>query len=323
MAGHLRPVFAGVKGRVNPEPAVRISFKWTAWQPRRSTESTAPPGWLRLANCLRRGHRAQAQQPPRIWRPGFHNPPCEPGRPRKGTDGQRVRQAGVGSLSRTRTYDRAINSRLLYQLSYQGSPRGVPIPPLPPERKPIRPFPPPVRGIPAKDAGSRPDRVPMPVAARSLGRRLPSPRQRRVRPPVVRRSRRSQLHMNPPRPPLDHRHDRAPLHQPASPPGRRLPAFGPRKHHRLISLQRLLRRAQQRTRLQPRRAVPHRRRPIDRRRRVIPLPPRPATRRPLSHGGHRHHDTRQQHENHRGTNDRHAPIIPPHRPAQQAHLTCT
>ncbi len=32
------------------------------------------------------------------------------------------RRGGDGSLSRTRTYDPAINSRLLYQLSYQGSP---------------------------------------------------------------------------------------------------------------------------------------------------------------------------------------------------------
>ncbi|CAN0579464.1 unnamed protein product, partial [Ectocarpus sp. 12 AP-2014] len=29
----------------------------------------------------------------------------------------------IGSPSRTRTYDPAINSRLLYQLSYRGSPK--------------------------------------------------------------------------------------------------------------------------------------------------------------------------------------------------------
>ena len=35
--------------------------------------------------------------------------------------------AGIcaGSASRTRTYDRAINSRLLYQLSYRGTAKGL------------------------------------------------------------------------------------------------------------------------------------------------------------------------------------------------------
>ena len=34
---------------------------------------------------------------------------------------QTVEMKGSGSASRTRTYDRAINSRLLYQLSYRGT----------------------------------------------------------------------------------------------------------------------------------------------------------------------------------------------------------
>ncbi len=47
---------------------------------------------------------------------------------------QAIRSA-PGSRSRTRTYDRAINSRLLYQLSYSGSP-ARPYTPLPRPRKP-------------------------------------------------------------------------------------------------------------------------------------------------------------------------------------------
>ncbi len=53
-----------------------------------------------------------------ISRQGIYAQPCT-------VVGAGISDSGKnGSASRTRTYDRAINSRLLYQLSYRGSPVG-------------------------------------------------------------------------------------------------------------------------------------------------------------------------------------------------------
>lgn len=79
----------------------------------------------------------------RTWRPEAIQAPRRLRSQRAGAAGVRLARADcgvkrVGSPSRTRTYDKAINSRLLYQLSYHGSARGVGIAQPGPDANPNR-----------------------------------------------------------------------------------------------------------------------------------------------------------------------------------------